>query len=92
MVNETVKLIATDNVLRLLRAIHRSMLTPLNHNQVKRLIPSNQPVLVESQFELLSGCRYGYADYTNARGVRDGSVVIVRLQTKMTASFSRFDC
>ena len=92
MVNETVELIATDNVLRSLRAIHRSMLTPLNHNQVKRLIPLNQPVLVESQSGLLSGCRYGYIDYTNARGVRDGCVVIVKASNEDDRQLSHFDC
>ena len=84
---KTVELIATDNVLRSLRAIHRSALTSLNHNQVKRLIPLNRPVLVESQSGLLSGCRYGYIDYGNSHGLRDGSVVIVRLQTGMIAVF-----
>ena len=84
---KTVDLIATDNVQRSLRAIHLSALTSLNHNQVKRPILLNQPVLVESQSGLLSGCRYGYIDYGNAHGARDGSVVIVRLQTTMTAAF-----
>ena len=82
-----VELIETDNVLRSLRAIHRSALTSLNHNQLNRSIPLNQPVLVESQSGLLSGCRYGYIDYGNTHGVRDGSVFIVRLQTRMTAAF-----
>ena len=54
---------------------------------VKRPIPLNRPVLVESQSGLLSGSRYGYIDYGNAHGVRDGNVVIVRLQTRMTAAF-----
>jgi len=84
---KTVELIATDQILHSLRAIHRSALTSLNHTQVKRPIPLNQPVLVESQSGLLSGCRYGYIDYGNAHGVRVGSVVIVRLQTTMTAAF-----
>ena len=44
-------------------------------------------MLVESQSGLVSGCRYGYIDYGNAHGVRDGNVVIVRLQTRMTAAF-----
>ena len=84
---KTVELIATDSVLRSLRAIHRSALTSLNHNQVKCPIPLNQPVLAESQSGLLSGCRYGYINYGNAHGVREGSVVIVWLQTKVTAAF-----
>ena len=81
-----VELIATDGI-RSLRAIHRSALTSLNHNQVKRPIPLKQPLLVESQSGLLSGCRYGYIDYGNAHGVRDGSVRHVRLQTRMIAAF-----
>ena len=44
-------------------------------------------MLVESQSGLVSGCRYGYIDYGNAHGVRDGSVFIVRLQTRMTEAF-----
>ena len=81
------ELIATDKVLRSLSAIHRSALTSLNHNQVKRLSPLNLPVLVESQSGLLSGCRYGYIDCGNAHGIRDGSAVIVSLQTRMTGAF-----
>ena len=48
---EPVELIATNNILSSLTAIHRLMLTSLNHNQLKRPIPFKQPVLVESQSE-----------------------------------------
>ena len=80
-------LIASDNNLGSLRAINRSALTALNHNQVKRPIPLNQPLLVESQLGLLSGRRYGCMDYNNALGVRDGSVVTVKLQNRTIAAF-----
>jgi hypothetical protein len=84
---KTVELIAITNGLSSLSAMHRSALRLLNHNALKPAIPLNQPQFVDSQSGLLSGCRYGYIDYGRAHGLRDGSVVKVRLQTRMTVAF-----
>ena len=84
---KTVELITTANGLSSLSAIHRSALKSLNHNLLKPVIPLNQPQFVDSQSGLLSGCRYGYINYGSAHGLRDGSAVTVRLQTRMTAVF-----
>ena len=84
---KTVELIAITNGLSSLSAMHRSALRSLNHNALKPAIPLNQPQFVDSQSGLMSGCRYGYIDYGRAHGLRDGSVVTVRLQTRMTAAF-----
>ena len=84
---KTVELIAITNGLSSLSAMHRSGLRSLNHNALKPAIPLNQPQFVDSQSGLLSGCRYGYISYGSAHGLRDGSVVTVRLQTRMTAVF-----
>jgi len=54
---------------------------------LKPAIPFNQPQFVDSQSGLLSGCRYGYINYGSAHGLRDGGVMTVRLQTRMTAVF-----
>jgi len=54
---------------------------------LKPAIPLNQSQFVDRQSGLLSGCRCGYIDYGRAHGLRDGSVVTVRLQTRMTVAF-----
>ena len=54
---------------------------------LKPAIPSNQPLFVDSQSGLLTGCRYGYIDYVSAHGLRDGSAVTAGLQTIITAAF-----
>jgi hypothetical protein len=84
---KTAELIATANSLSSSSAIHRSALKLLNHKMLKPAIPLNQPLFVDSQSGLLTGCRYGYINYGSAHGLRDGSVVTVRLQTRMTAVF-----
>jgi hypothetical protein len=84
---KTVELITTENGLSSLSAMHRSALRSLNHNLLKSAIPLNLPQFVDSQSGLLSGCRYGYIKYGSAHGLRDGSAVTVRLQTRMTAVF-----
>ncbi|MEK9555260.1 MAG: hypothetical protein VW313_05500 [Gammaproteobacteria bacterium] len=84
---KTVELIATANGLSSLSAMHRSALKSINHNVLKPAIPFNQPQFVDSQSGLLSGCRYGYINYGSAHGLRDGGVMTVRLQTRMTAVF-----
>ena len=84
---KTVELIATENSLSSLSAIHRSALKSLNHNVLKSAIPLSQPHFVHSHSGLLPGCRYGYIDYGRMQGLRDGNVVTVRLQRRMTAAF-----
>jgi hypothetical protein len=84
---KTVELITTVNGLSSLSAMHRAALKSLNYKMVKTAIPLNQPQFVDGQSGLLSGCRYGYINYGSAHGLRDGSVVTVRLQTRMTAVF-----
>jgi len=81
----TVELIAASNSLSSLSAIHRSALKSLNHKAIKLAIPLKQPQLIPSQSGLLSGCRYGYIAYGKAHGLRDGSIVQVTIQTRITA-------